>query len=247
MTSIVQMDPLYAYFEVNEKSLLKYLRWRKKYVGESKQRNLTIYLKVPGEDRWHEGQWNYVDTQVDPETGTLLVRGLFPNQDETLFPGIYVRVLVPYETLENAVLVRDRAIGTDLGGKFLMVVTEHDVVQIRYITLGQTVDGGLRMVTKGIKPNERYVVKGLQHARPGEKVNVIEAPPEPPEKTSPMPTVETEAPQWEPPAKQDRPTAQPAPTQPALIEPASIETGPAALPPVLQPPSDNRPVEKENR
>ena len=84
-----------------------------------------------------------------------------------LFPGLFARIRVPLGIEENAVLVEENAIGTDLGGKFVLVVGEGDIVELRHVELGALEDDGMRVVRAGLAPNERYIINGLQRARPG--------------------------------------------------------------------------------
>jgi multidrug efflux pump subunit AcrA (membrane-fusion protein) len=103
---------------------------------------------------------------VNPATGTVKLRGVVPNDSDLLFPGAFVRVRIPGRLIEGAVLVSERAIGTDLGGKYVLVVNDENVVEHRRVTLGQLHEG-LRVIEDGLAANERYITKGLQRARPG--------------------------------------------------------------------------------
>jgi multidrug efflux system membrane fusion protein len=107
-----------------------------------------------------------IDNQVDARTGTVRVRAIFDNSDERLIPGQFVRLQMGMPGKEKALLVSERAIGTDQNKKFVMVVSDDNKAQYREVALGASVDG-LRMVTSGLKPGERIVVKGLQRLRPG--------------------------------------------------------------------------------
>ena len=103
---------------------------------------------------------------MDVNTGTIQVRGVWPNPDGLLFPGLFVRIRVPTLLLEGALLVNERAIGTDLGGKFLLIVGDGDVVELRHVELGR-LEEGMRVILAGLEPGERYIINGLQRARPG--------------------------------------------------------------------------------
>jgi RND family efflux transporter MFP subunit len=107
-----------------------------------------------------------VDNQVNPRTGTIRLRGVFPNKDQVLLPGLFARVRVPIGRTHKAVLVSDRAVDNDQGQKILYVVNDNNVVVSRPVRLGALHDG-LREITDGLKPGERVIVNGLQQVRPG--------------------------------------------------------------------------------
>ena len=168
LATIRRIDALYAYFDASETLLLEILEQdgppRDQPVSEGV---LPVHLGLADEDGWpHEGVIDYMDNAVDPDTGTLQVRGRFPNPTGKLFPGLFARLRVPGPVQQDALLVEERAIGTDLGGKYVLVVGEGDVVELRHVELG-VLEGGLRVVTAGLRAGERYVVNGLQRARPG--------------------------------------------------------------------------------
>ena len=114
----------------------------------------------------HQGTVNFVDNQVNPKTGTLRVRGEFPNKDETLTAGFFARVRVPIGPPHPALLVSDRALDTDQGQKIVYVVNDKNEVVSRPIRAGALHDG-LRAIEDGLKPGERVIVNGLQLVRPG--------------------------------------------------------------------------------
>ena len=129
----------------------------------------------PGPCRWawpprrgfpHQGTINFVDNQVNPKTGTLRVRGVFPNKDEALTPGYFARVRVPIGRPHQALLVSDRALDNDQGQKILYVVNDKNEVVSRPVRVGALHDG-LRAIEDGLKPGERVIVNGLQQVRPG--------------------------------------------------------------------------------
>ena len=127
-----------------------------------------VFLGVDTEEGWpHEGIMDYVDNTVDTSTGTIQVRGTFANERNRLFPGLFARLRVPVGTEQNAVLAEENAIGTDLGGKFVLVVGDDNVVELRHVVLGALQSDGMRVVREGLATNERYIVNGLQRARPG--------------------------------------------------------------------------------
>jgi RND family efflux transporter MFP subunit len=117
----------------------------------------------------HKGVLDYVAPEVDPSTGTLQVRAVFENADRTLLPGYFVRVRVPLGVEADRLLAPDRAVGSDQSGRYLLVVNKDDVVEQRAVEIGPRV-GALRVIEKGLDPDDRVVVSGLQVAAPGEKV-----------------------------------------------------------------------------
>jgi RND family efflux transporter MFP subunit len=171
LTTVAQLDPIYAYFDVSERVVLEMLNERgrtmtNRWQVDPADRTLG-YLGLANEDGWpHKGYLDYVDNTVDVNTGTIQVRGVWPNPDGLLFPGLFARIRVPTTLREGALLVNERAIGTDLGGKFLLIVGDGDVVELRHVELGQ-LDEGMRVILSGLEPGERYIINGLQRARPG--------------------------------------------------------------------------------
>jgi RND family efflux transporter MFP subunit len=168
LTTIVSVDPMYAYFDVDERTAQRVQRMVRE--GNSKSAtdaDVPISLGLATEAGYpHQGTINFVDNQVNPKTGTLRVRGVFPNKDVVLAPGFFARVRVPIGESHKALLVTDRAIDTDQGQKIVYVVNDKDEVVSRPIRLGVLHDG-LRAVEDGLKPGDRVIVNGLQQIRPG--------------------------------------------------------------------------------
>jgi RND family efflux transporter MFP subunit len=116
------------------------------------------------------GKLDYVSPELDPATGTILVRGIFSNPDRILLPGLFVRIRIPTGRVEeNALLVPDRALGQNQEGRYLLVLDKNDVVEQRKVQIGQQF-GDLRLIQSGLKPDDRVVVAGIQRAIPGRKV-----------------------------------------------------------------------------
>ncbi len=135
---------------------------------------LEAFFKTIIEDDFsHRGIIDSMENTVDTSTGTAVLKATFPNK-QGLRPGTFVRLRVPLDPLENAILVQERAIGTDLGGKFVLVVDAEGLAQRRYVELGPLV-GQRRVILKGLNAEERYIIKGLQRARPGMPVRIVEA------------------------------------------------------------------------
>ena len=171
LTTVVKIDPIYAYFDVSERTLLEVLAARGQTITTERAVEPTeeaaVFLGLANEEGWpHEGYIDYIDNTVDTGTGTIQVRGVFSNATGKLFPGLFARIRVPRDVLDDALLVSERAIGTDLGGKYLLLVGENNVVELRHVELG-SLQEGMRVIYSGLKPDERYIINGLQRARPG--------------------------------------------------------------------------------
>jgi RND family efflux transporter MFP subunit len=168
LTTIVSVDPIYAYYDVDERTVQRISQLIRD--GKVKWDNNTqwpVSLGLATEQGFpHQGTVNFVDNQVNPKTGTLRVRGVFPNKDEALTPGFFARVRVPIGPPHKALLVSDRALDNDQGQKILYVVNDKNEVVSRSVRLGALHDG-LRAIDDGLKPGERVIVKGLQLVRPG--------------------------------------------------------------------------------
>jgi RND family efflux transporter MFP subunit len=173
LTAIVSTDPMYAYFDVDERTVLHV----RQLIREGKARNarageeLPVLLGLANETGFpHQGTINFLDNQVNPQTGTLRLRGVFPNEvvngSEVLLPGYFVRVRLLPGQPHRARLVTERAIDTDQGQKILYVVNDKNEVVSRPISLGALHDG-LRVIEKGVQPGERVIVNGLLQVRPG--------------------------------------------------------------------------------
>jgi RND family efflux transporter MFP subunit len=168
LTTIVSVDPMYAYFDVDERTVQRVGQSIREGKDESAPDSAwPVTLGLATEAAFpHQGTINFVDNQVNPKTGTLRVRGVFPNKDQSLSAGFFARVRVPLGPPKKAVLVSDRAIDNDQGQKILYVVNEKDEVVSRPIRAGMLHDG-LRVIEDGLKPGERVIVNGLQQVRPG--------------------------------------------------------------------------------
>jgi multidrug efflux system membrane fusion protein len=114
----------------------------------------------------HAGKLDFVDNQVDPNTGTIRARAVFDNPDGRYTPGLFARIRLIGQDDPDTVLVEDRAVGTDLGRKFVLVVGEGNQLATRFVTPGPEIDG-LRVIREGLKPGDVIVVNGLQHVKPG--------------------------------------------------------------------------------
>lgn len=172
LTTVVQIQPIHAYWEMSEAIFLRILAGANKSnrgdgVNVPERGEFPVFLGLGDSDDWpHEGWIDYADTSVDSGTGTLQVRAVFDNSGGMLFPGLFSRIRVPTETLVDAVLIRESAIGSDLGGKYVYVVGDGNVVEQRFVQLGPK-EGLMIVATSGIEHGERYIINGIQRARPG--------------------------------------------------------------------------------
>ncbi|AHL34193.1 RND transporter MFP subunit [Pseudomonas brassicacearum] len=167
LTSVVSTDKVYAYFDADERVFLKYTQLARQ--GQRGQAT-PVYMGLSNEDgNPHQGQMNFVDNQVNPQTGTIRGRAVFDNKDGTYTPGLYARLKLVGSGTYSAVLINDEAVGTDLGKKFVLVMDAENKPAYRAVELGPKIEG-LRIVRNGLSKDDTIIVKGLQRARPGSPV-----------------------------------------------------------------------------
>ena len=174
MTTVYQDSKLYSYFDISDNQYLAFelLRAADTKIPEA-DHSVTLRVGADGSKTW-QGKLNYLSPSFSLSTGTMRLRAELENPDGVLKPGLYVSVTLPYATAEKAILVDNASIGTDQLGKFLYVVNDSNVVNTRHIELGQLVDDGMRIVTSGLSPDERYVTKALMKVRQGMKIQPIQ-------------------------------------------------------------------------
>jgi RND family efflux transporter MFP subunit len=172
LTRIVAQDPMWVYFDLDERTMLRLRRLEQKgTMSQPMDAQLPVLMGLADEkDYQHRGSIDFEENRLDPSTGTLRVRGVFENHDRLLKPGLFVRVRVPIGEPYHALLVPEPAVGTDQGQKFLYVLDDENKVAYRRVQVGKLHDG-LRVIAEGLKPNERVVVVGLQRVRPDIKVD----------------------------------------------------------------------------
>jgi RND family efflux transporter MFP subunit len=172
LTTIVSLDPIYAYFDADEGALLKYNRLAR--LGQrpsSRDFKNPVHVALADEDGFpHEGFMDFVDNQVDRGTGTIVGRAVLPNPDMSLLPGLFARLRLPGSGRYRAILLPDEAIGSDQSQKFVFVVDGENKAQYRTVKLGPLVDG-LRVVREGLTTDDWVIVTGLQRVRPGLQVD----------------------------------------------------------------------------
>ena len=181
LATIVTLDPIFVNFNVSEQDVLRIrAEAARRGVSASELRQLPFDVGLQTETGFpHRGRLDYASPILNQSTGTLPVRGVVPNPDRTFLPGFFVRVRVPYDEQKDALLVPDVALGADQGGRYLLVVNGENVVEQRKVEAGQ-LEGELRVIDTGLKPDDRVVTAGLLRAIPGQKVDPqlkkIEAP-----------------------------------------------------------------------
>ena len=172
LATIVQLDPIYVNFNVNEQDVLRIrAEARRRGMTSSDLTQLPIEVGLQTESGYpHKGKLDYAAPTINQSTGTLPVRGVLPNPDRVLLPGYYVRVRVPFDQQQNALLVPDVALGSDQAGRYVLVVNGDNVVEQRKVVTGP-IDGDLRVIDNGLKADDRVVIAGLLRAIPGQKVD----------------------------------------------------------------------------
>jgi RND family efflux transporter MFP subunit len=175
LTTIVQLDPIYGYFDVDERSALKY-----RDLARSGQRESALFNEIPAQMGLaneagfpHEGKIDFVDNEISVTTGSIKARGVFQNEDRLMSPGFFARVRIPGSGEYEAMLVRDSAVGSDQGRAYVYVVGADGKATQRFVVTGPLEDG-LRIVRKGLKPDERVVINGLMAVRPNVTVKAEE-------------------------------------------------------------------------
>jgi RND family efflux transporter MFP subunit len=172
LATIVELDPIYVNFSVNERDvLLIRAEMRRRGLTPQDLKKVPIDVGLQTEQGYpHSGLLDYAAPTVDSSTGTLAVRGIIQNADRALLPGLFVRVRVPTGTQDDALVVPDVALGSDQSGRYLLTVNKDNVVEQRTIE-ASALDGPMRVIDKGIGPDDRVIVAGLLRAVPGQKVD----------------------------------------------------------------------------
>lgn len=168
LTTVVSQDPLYCYVDIDERSILKYIQLRREGKRESAlDKPIPVEMALADEVGYlHTGFTDFVDNKIDPTTGTLRCRGVFPNPERALGPGFFARMRIPGSGKYPALLIPDRALGADQAQKFVYVVNAEKKAEFRPVKVGPVIDG-LRVVKEGLKAGELIIVEGLMRVRPG--------------------------------------------------------------------------------
>jgi RND family efflux transporter MFP subunit len=176
LATIVALDPIYVNFTVNEQDVLRVrAEAQRRGLTAADLRQFPIEVGLQTETGYpHEGKLDYIAPTLNSSTGTLAVRGLVPNDKRVLLPGYFVRVRVPFGDAKDALLVPDTALGSDQGGRYVLVANKDNVVEQRKVQIGP-VDGGLRVIESGLKPDDRVITSGLLRVIPGQKIDPQQA------------------------------------------------------------------------
>ena len=168
LTTLVSVDPIYVYADVDENSLLKFNKlMAAKKVASNGNGQIPVELQLADEDGFpHQGHIESFDNRLDPQTGSIVLRAMFPNSHGRIVPGLFARIRLPASEQYSALLIEERAIGTDQAQKFVLTLTETNTVAYRSVQLGPLVQGK-RIVRTGLDAGEQIVVNGLQRVRPG--------------------------------------------------------------------------------
>ena len=174
LTTIVSLDPIYCYFEADERSYLKGIRQlRNGDRTNGRASRQPVYVALADEENFpHQGSIDFVDNRLDQNTGTITARAVLPNSDLLLAPGLFARVRIPAGDKYKALMLPPEAVGSDLSQQFVFVVDEQNLVQYRKVTPGPIIDG-LRVIRDGLQPDDWVIVKGAQRAKTGAKVDPI--------------------------------------------------------------------------
>ena len=172
LATIVQVDPIYATYNISERDVLR-LRdvMAKRGMNRDDLMQVPVEIGLQSESGYpHKGHFNYAAPMINASTGTLAARAIFDNKDRALLPGYFVRVRIPVEDQPDALLVPDVALGSDQSGRYLLVVNKDNVVEHRNIKTGPLIDG-MRVIDDGLKADDSVVVAGVLRAIPGQKVD----------------------------------------------------------------------------
>ena len=169
LAAINQIDPIYVYFNISDSDLAHLRKLTRGIPGPSDSRKFPVQVGLPGEDGYpHQGHLDFAAISLTAATGTLLIRGILPNQDGMILPGLYARVRIPLERTES-LLVPEVAVGHDQQGAYVFVVNEKNVVERRDVKTGSAVEA-LRVVQDGLTGKESVIVNGLLKVGPGRPV-----------------------------------------------------------------------------
>ncbi|MDK9736023.1 efflux RND transporter periplasmic adaptor subunit [Vibrio sp. D404a] len=164
LTSLVSTSKMYAYFDIDERSFLKYQEINNLISADGEIENVVQMSLANDTDFPHIGYIDFVDNAIDEATGTIQVRAVFDNTDKKFLPGMFAKMRIAGSDSYQGVLIDNKAIGTDLNNKYVLVLGDDNIVQYRAISLGEGLNG-LRIVLDGLKGDEKIVVNGLQRVR----------------------------------------------------------------------------------
>lgn len=166
LTTVVSDTPIYAAFNADEQTFLK-------YAAAERGKQSPVYMGLMTEDGYpHQGKLTFIDNAMDAKSGTISGRAIFANADGRFTPGLFARIRLVSDASQTVALAPDRAVATDLGKRFVVVVGKDNKVEYRPVEIGPLA-GNLRIIRRGLKPGDRVVVGGLQKVKPGDTVNPV--------------------------------------------------------------------------
>ncbi len=168
LTTIVSVHPIYVYADIDENSLLRFnVLSQANKLETNGDGKIPVQLQLADEQDFpHRGYIESFDNHLDPNTGSILLRAVFPNPDGRIVPGLFARIRVPLSERHPVLLVDERAIGTDQAQKFVLSLTPTNTVEYRAVQLGPVIDSK-RVVRSGLNEGDKIVINGLQRVRPG--------------------------------------------------------------------------------
>ena len=168
LTSVVSIDPIYLYFDADEQSYLRYTQMaRDGKRSSSRDAGDPVHVGLANEQGFpHSGSVDFIDNQLNPQTGTIRARAVLQNKDGQFTPGLFARVQLLASGEYSAILIDDRAVNTDQSQKYVLLLGADNKIEYRKVTLGRVIDG-LRVVREGLKPGDVIVVNGAQRVHPG--------------------------------------------------------------------------------
>jgi RND family efflux transporter MFP subunit len=168
LTNVVQTQPIDVYFNVSEVVLQQYFLSHNIVNPEAQKQDVQVGFPDQNDYPFH-GFLDFIDNKVDPNTGTILMRAQMPNEGEKLFPGMFVRVRLPLGLQKNAILVQEKAINSDIGGKYLFTVDPNNIVHTSYVKPGRKF-GDFTVILSGINSKQKYILSGFHLLRPGSAI-----------------------------------------------------------------------------
>jgi RND family efflux transporter MFP subunit len=168
LATVVQTQPIYVYFNVSEVVLQQYFLARN--IQNPVAQNQQVQVGYPEQQDYpFRGFLDFINNKIDPNTGTILMRAQMPNEEEKLFPGMFVRVRLPAGIQKNSILVQEKALNSDIGGKYLFTVDPNNIVHINYVIPGRKV-GDFVVILSGLNSRQKYVISGFHLLRPGSTI-----------------------------------------------------------------------------
>ncbi|HEY0748042.1 MAG TPA: efflux RND transporter periplasmic adaptor subunit [Steroidobacteraceae bacterium] len=171
LSSVVSMDPIYIYFDADEQSYLRYVQIARSGAPTSQDGGKPVQVGLANEEGFpHTGTVDFVDNQLNPQTGTIRARAVLQNKEGQFTPGLFARVQLLGSAEYSAILIDDRAVNTDQSQKYVLLLGANNQIEYRKVKLGRVIDG-LRVVREGLKAGDIIVVNGAQRVHPGVTVS----------------------------------------------------------------------------